>query len=514
MPPRLSRRPARPYSSTPSRSTPAPGVEPPRRRPLNTAWSDASPCQPGTQLAAGEDAFAPRRRHGRRGRDLRRGPSSHRRGRRHVACPSGSRPVTGTEERGGRRRAQRPVRRAAPADDHVLRRRRLHRALRPPGARDLPRAHARLPRRVPRRHRGALRGPHRPAQGRRQPVDLRLPGRARERRRAGGAGRARAGRAVRELPAATAATDGRVARRPRRRPPRPRLPRPRRGGHLRPRRQRRRPAARRSPSPARSSSPTRSGGSSRTASRSRPASPQLVKGVARAAPAVPRRPRAPGTGPAVVVDPAGRARRRARAAPRRVGAGRGRRGDDRRRRAAPRRRGRRQVAPDGRARRRGPRRGRGGHRAPRLALPPRRGLPPGPDPGRGPLRHRRPGRRGRAPREPGARRGGASASATSSRSPCWRRSSGLDPSAGYDRAADRGTQARGAGRPRRCAATSSPVRHGRPALLVAEDLHWFDDATRALLADLLRARGRGACSSSRRRGTRRPGRGRRSSCAR
>ena len=118
------------------------------------------------------------------------------------------RPMTDRGSPAGRRRAQRSGRRAAPAHDHVLRRRRLHRAVRPPGARGLPRAHAGLPRGLPRRDRGPLRGPHRPAQGRRHAVDLRLPGGARERRRAGGAGRARAGaRGARAL-GRTASTAG------------------------------------------------------------------------------------------------------------------------------------------------------------------------------------------------------------------------------------------------------------------------------------------------------------------
>ncbi len=60
---------------------------------------------------------------------------------------------------------------------------------------------------------------------------------------------------------------------------------------------------------------------------------------------------------------------------------------------------------------------------------------------------------------------------------------GLDPSAGYDRAAAEGRKLE--------AQVTEAVRgyvvacgHGRPALLVAEDLHWFDDATGALVADL------------------------------
>ena len=96
---------------------------------------------------------------------------------------------------------------------------------------------------VPRRDREPLRRPHRPDQGRRGAVDLRLPGRARERRRAGGARRARtrAGGAG-ALPGTTATAgeslDLRVGD-----PPRPRVPRLRRGRHLRPRRQRRRAPA-------------------------------------------------------------------------------------------------------------------------------------------------------------------------------------------------------------------------------------------------------------------------------
>ena len=62
---------------------------------------------------------------------------------------------------------------------------------------------------------------------------------------------------------------------------------------------------------------------------------------------------------------------------------------------------------------------------------------------------------------------------------------GIDPSTGYDEAATEGrkleeqvTQA--------VLAYVVACTQGRPAIVVAENLHWFDDATRALLADLLR----------------------------
>ena len=102
------------------------------------------------------------------------------------------RPAHERRSEGGRRRAQCSRRRVAPAHLHVLRHRRLDRALGSPRAGDLPRTDAGLSRREPRRDREPLRRPHRPHQGRRSALDLRLPGRARERRRAGGPRGARA----------------------------------------------------------------------------------------------------------------------------------------------------------------------------------------------------------------------------------------------------------------------------------------------------------------------------------
>ena len=64
----------------------------------------------------------------------------------------------------------------------------------------LPRPDGGLPRRLRRRDRAALRGPHRPLQGRRRAVGLRLSGRARERRRAGRARGAGAGAGRRRAP--------------------------------------------------------------------------------------------------------------------------------------------------------------------------------------------------------------------------------------------------------------------------------------------------------------------------
>ena len=62
---------------------------------------------------------------------------------------------------------------------------------------------------------------------------------------------------------------------------------------------------------------------------------------------------------------------------------------------------------------------------------------------------------------------------------------GIDPSAGYEQAATEGRKleeqvARGGARLRH------RVRGDQPAIVMAENLHWFDDATRALLADLVR----------------------------
>ena len=241
------------------------------------------------------------------------------------------------------------VGRAAPAHDHVLRRRRLHRAVRSPGSRDVPRAHARLSRRVPRRHRVPVRGSHRPPEGRRHARDLRLPGGARERRRAGGAGRVSRSceRCTSSRPAAAGEPlDVRVAVHHG-----PvyldfdeddiyglaanvgaRLHSLAEPGHRR--RLRRGPAARRGPLRRRGR---------RTADR---------QGRGRAARALPGDRRAPVRGPAIVVDSAGRARRPSSSgSARRWARGRGRRrSHDRDARA--RRRGRRQVPSGGRVRRR------------------------------------------------------------------------------------------------------------------------------------------------------------------
>ena len=95
--------------------------------------------------------------------------------------------------------------------------------------------------RVPRRHRGALRGPHRALKGDGALSMFGFPlAHENDAERAVRAGLALV-QAVREL--SGDGRRGRVARRPRRRPPRPRLPRPRRGGHLRAGRQRRRAAS-------------------------------------------------------------------------------------------------------------------------------------------------------------------------------------------------------------------------------------------------------------------------------
>ena len=66
---------------------------------------------------------------------------------------------------------------------------------------ELPRADEGLPRGLSRGNRGPVRGPHRPAEGRRRALHVRLPGGARERRRAGRPGRAGArARGARAVP--------------------------------------------------------------------------------------------------------------------------------------------------------------------------------------------------------------------------------------------------------------------------------------------------------------------------
>ena len=280
----------------------------------------------------------------------------------------------------------------------------------------------------------------------------------------------------------------RVARDPRRRPPRPAVRRPRRGRRVRPRGQRRARACRRSPSRGPSCSRTRSANSSRTCFEIEAGDPQIVKGVAD--PLQPFRvdQRAPRPGPA----PVG-ARRWSSATPSssacaaawaRASAGAAERAS---RRTDQRRGGRRQVPPAGRfvdealatAQRVLELHGSPFH----LDV----GLPPGPQPDRVPLRDHattptRPTRLERLAAEI------ASVGLdTETRCRCSRHCSGSRPRPATSRSPPKASGSRNRS-PRPRASYIDRLRRGGPTVIVAENLHWFDDATRALLTTLVEDR--------------------------
>ncbi len=302
-------------------------------------------------------------------------------------------------------------------------------------------------------------------------------------------------RAVRELSPVTTsiageALDVRVAR-----PPRPRLRRLRRGRHLRARRQRRRAAARAGRS--RHGRRLRRGPAARRGLlRDRGRRPPDRQGRGRAARVLPGRRRAPAPGSAVVVDPAGRARDRARAAPAGLGAASRRAPPSARREcssaATPAWASRvwwlrsptRFVLPSGCRR-----------AAARLSLPRRCGLPPGPEPGRGALWHPRTTPAASSACECLTARWRTWGSTRRRPSPSWRRSWASIRARATTRPRRRAASSRSRSR-RPCSPTSSPAPGGRPAILVAEDLHWFDDATRAAAGRARARTDRGACSSS------------------